>query len=414
VLGAPRGRPPTGSGGSIARKPPPAPASRKADIPVLDSEPDEDHDATSVMDRPEIEASLRALEQRPPVSRAPGTQRVGGSGRPPPPVRQAGPSNRVAPESAGAIALPRPPVQAPIGGGTSRAPVSQRPAPGPQGTVRTTSPVRKTASLPPTQSYGSAPPPRSAEPPPLDDLVPRSRSERPRHTRPPVNHRSQPSRPPPPRFGAPDPRPPGGSLPGPDSFGRIPAPIQRYEAKPGEFPSPSNFPPPVNPSNFPPPVSPSNFPPPVGPDATMAMARSPYAAVPQPRNPAEYYPPPQPAPQPRSYAPPPMRDRDPNEYYPHLAQSQPVAPVYDRYPPPGYLAPADPRARTLPASAMSGSVASAYPPALLPQDSRLPVPGSAPYPYVAPPIENPSFMGLVLFAAPLALATLAVAALALM
>jgi hypothetical protein len=150
----------------------------------------------------------------------------------------------------------------------------------------------------------------------------------------------------------------------------------------------------------------------------MAMARSPYAPGQQRMNPAEYYPPPQT----RSYAPPPVRDRDPNEYYPHLAQSQPVAPAhmsgasYDRHPPAGYLGPGDPRARTMPASAMSGSIASAYPPAPLPQDSRLPMAdvAPAPYPYVAPPIENPSFMGLVLFAAPLALATLAVAALALM
>lgn len=400
------------------------------------------------MSRPQIDARIRAAQQppvsraRPPVDIVPPNQRAGtertatalvpqnAPSRAPPLPRQTGQFSRppaipatertgaprVAPESVGAIALPRPPVQAPGNPqGMSRPPVS-RAAPVPPGTVRTTGSIaRKTGSLPPTPTYGSQPPPRSAEPPPLDDLVPRSRSERPRHTRPPVSHRSQPPRDRP-RFidRSPEPRSPGGGLPGPDSFGRLPAPIQRYEPKPGEFPSPSQFPAP-------------------NPEETMAMARGPYAAPPPQMRAqtAEYYPAPQPQPPPhqtsRSYAPPPAdtyRDRDPNEYYPHLSgpSHAPMPPhmanasaSYDRYPPPGYLPPADPRARTLPASAIPSSIspASNYPPAMQ-ADSRLPMPGSAPYPYVAPPIENPSFMGLVLFAAPLALATLAVAFLALM
>ena len=160
----------------------------------------------------------------------------------------------------------------------------------------------------------------------------------------------------------------------------------------------------------------------------MAMARGPYAGTPPaPRTQtAEYYPAQNPpTPQTRSYAPPPVAyadARDPNEYYPHLSPSHPVHPPHMAgpsgaysYPPPGYLPPPNQPPRSMPPPAMqSGAIASGYPPALLPQDARVPLAGSAPYPYVAPPIENPSFMGLVLFAAPLALATLAVAALALM
>jgi hypothetical protein len=118
----------------------------------------------------------------------------------------------------------------------------------------------------------------------------------------------------------------------------------------------------------------------------------------------------------------PYRDRDPNEYYPHLAgpssqvPRQPPHPMgasgpYDTYSQSGYLPPGNPRARTVPANAMPSSVVPVPP---MPHESRLPLPGTAPYPAIAPPIETPSFMGLVLFAAPLALATLAVAALALM
>lgn len=421
----------------VGARPPPLPASQRK--PALPPEPrpsEPGDDATSIMNRPQMDARIRTAQQapiaraRPAVDLVPTAQRTGhertavlphNAPARPPPTRTASPSQlgpppaaptergRPAPESVGAIALPRPPVQSPLGGtgGMSRPPVSQRTAPVPPGTVRTTAGVpRKTSSLPGTPSFGSNPPPRSADPPPLDDLVPRSRTDRPRHTRPAVSHRQQPARDRP-RFvdRSPDPRPPGGGLPGPDSFGRLPAPVPRYEPMVGDFPNPSQFPP--------------------GPDETLAMARGPYAApTPPAPNTAEYYPHAHPPPQARSYAPPPAdpyRDqRDPNEYYPHLSPSQRPPPHlanpsagYDQYPPPGYLAPGDPRGRTMPGPMLPQPVAPpSMAPALVP--SRLPVPGSAPYPYVAPPTESPTFMGLVLFAAPLALATLAVALLALM
>ncbi|MBX3230927.1 MAG: hypothetical protein KIT84_36320 [Labilithrix sp.] len=298
------------------------------------------------------------------------------------------PQERALPESVGAIALPRPPVQA-------------VPA---QRTTRSTARNMQGATS-------------QAPVPSLDDLVPQRRSDRPTFgrapsQRPPTSHRSVPPRERP-RFAdrTPEARPPGYGLPQPDSLGRLPAP--RYDP-PAEIPFPS----------------PSQLPP--GPDETQAMMRGPYAS-----SPGEYYPQGNTAPLPRNFAPPPAADtfrdqRDPNEYYPHLhaqqmqqqaraASVQPQPPPHA--PPPGYPAPSSPlHPMHLHAQAAHVQVRS-VPPTPLRLPSTMPAAGPVPvgaaiataaFPSIEAPVEAPSVFGLFLFAAPLAIGTLAVAALALM
>jgi len=162
------------------------------------------------------------------------------------------------------------------------------------------------------------------------------------------------------------------------------------------------------------------------------MMRGPYAGNPVP---AEYYPPPQNARTtsafPQHFAPPQpvapldtVRDqRDPNEYYPHLhaqlqghpsTQPLPQIPQQHQQAYPATMNPMHPM--HLHASTAQQMQGRTMPPSA-PIGVRIPtpIPGTAMYPAQAPmPIEAPSFFGLVLFAAPLAIGTLAVAALALL